>query len=410
MQIRPITENELEASRALCYVAFEFNIDGAPTPASSAQKIITTPQTRMKQQYQDTLAAFDEDGSMVACVSPCTLDTQLDGNIVQLMGVGDVAALPCCQGKGVMKQLFSRLLHDAYDHSIELSYLYPFSGSYYRQFGYSYCLRTVMWRLRLSLLPKFSTHGTVKLYNPTFLADIKCIYRKFTTSFNLAIQREDIEWYSVIGQYDPCVDRVFTYVYYSSEGVAEGYMTYRKQDALGGSEMYCTQFAYTCREGLMGLLDFARSRQAYHEYVTITLPDNIRLELLLPEFDMSPATKSIIGAAMRGMVRVVHLPNAVRAARFVGDGDVTIAISDSYLTQNAGVWQLSWRGGQCTELQRLAQTHADLCMGIDLFSNLLCKGILPEDIPLLPAEAVGSDSSLLLRLFPHKSVGIFEYF
>ncbi len=57
--IRTIREDELKESRRLCFIAFEKAIDGASCAAESADTIKRNPVTRMKRDYQNTLAWFD---------------------------------------------------------------------------------------------------------------------------------------------------------------------------------------------------------------------------------------------------------------------------------------------------------------------------------------------------------------
>lgn len=410
MEIRDIaTPEELERSRALCYIAFEFNIDDEPSPRASAERILNDPVTRMKQRYENTMAAFDGNGEMQACLSRCTADVAFDGGKVKLLEVGDVASMPGCRGQGVVKELFRTMLLHAHDNGVEFSALYPFSGSYYRQYGYEYCQRLITWQLRLSLLPRFNTGGSLRLYTPALTGDLKRVYNAFVLGRNLSTVREDIEWYNTAGRFDPAVDKVFTYIYYSKDGEPLGYMTYHNQADTQGSIMRCTQFAYANREGLLGLLDYARSRQAQHNYISLPLPEDVRPELVIPEFNLSAAVKNSMTLSMHGMVRVVNLKNALFAARFEGDGDIVMQLDDGYLPQNNGVWRLQWHSGRCTVFER-TDSPPSLRLDISLFSSLLCGGLSPCDLALLPPGCTQADGETLLRLFPRKRVGLFEYY
>lgn len=413
MEIRRITDDELEKAREICFVAFEFAIDGQPTPERSAQQIRTNPSTRMKQDYKNTLAAFDDSGEMTACLSHCTCTARMDGHKVAMVEVGDVAALPVCQGKGVMKSIFHALLEDCYDRRVPFSYLYPFSGSYYSQFGYSYCVENTIWTLRLEHLPVMPDNGTCQLYSTCRLADLAKIYESFTQHRNLSVCREHIEWHSLVGRFNPAVDQVFTYIYYNEQQQPLGYLTYRKELQSKKSTICCSSFVYTCREGLCGLLSFLRGKKAYYDYAEVRLPSDIDLSLLLPEFSLSGDKGSSGRRSMHGMVRVVHLEEAVKSARFDGDGEVSLQIEDFYLPHNAGRWRLRWNDGRCTSIIRQTiepDGPADCHMDIALFSRLLCGGLSETVLSLLPDGTFTCDNKKVLALFPQKRVGSFEFF
>lgn len=412
--IRTIHEDELEASRRICFTAFESAIDGASCAAESADTIKRHPTTRMKRDYRNTLAWFDEENEMQACVTHCLFHVNFDGGTASLAGVGDVAAMPCCQGKGVMKSLFHTMLEDWHSRKIQFSYLYPFSGTYYGQFGYTYCVYRKYWNFPMALLPDFRVSGTAELYRPSRLEDLKTVYRAFAAGCNLSVEREDIEWQNNVGQYEPDRDFRFTYVYYSKAGAPCGYLIYSKSiDEMQAVTMNCHEFIYSDLEGLMGLIRFCKSRTAYYDRVTIPLPDSTPLDFLCPEFNLPAGRAPSIRQAMHGMVRVVHAEEVLKAARFSGGGTIRLFLRDSWLPANHGLWELEWKDGRLSSLHykaEAAEAQADAVMDITLFSRLICRGVAEAELFCLPEECRRCGDETLLRMFPQKRCGISDYF
>lgn len=412
--IRTIREDELIESRRLCFIAFERAIDGASCAAESADTIKKNPVTRMKRDYQNTLAWFDEHNVMQACVSHCVCPVEFDGITASMAAVGDVAAMPCCQGKGTMKSLFRTMLEDWHSRNIHFSYLYAFSGTYYGQFGYTYCVRRKYWNFPMTQLPDFRVSGTVEIYQPSRLEDLKTIYEAFTTGCNLSVMRDEIEWYHAVGQYEPDRDFRFAYVYYSEAGAPRGYLIYSKTtDENQAVIMNCHEFAYSDIEGLMGLIRFCKSRQSYYDRVTIPLPDFIPLDFLCQEFSLPAGHTATIRQTMHGMVRVVHAEEVLKTARFLGNGSIRLFLRDPWLPANHGLWEIEWKKDRLSSLHYQAdggEEQADAVLDISLFSRLICRGVTKEELSYLPAECRRCGDDMLLQLFPQKKCAISDYF
>ena len=196
MHIRTIRPQEVAAVRALCFTAFEANIDFTSSPQASAEQILHAPLTRMQQQYLNTFAAFDEQENPIATVAHCTQRARFDGGIVQMEAIGDVASLPQAQGTGAVRKMFAEILQQAYQQEIPFSYLYPFSEGYYARLGYSCCVKNHIWRLPLSHLPAMSYEGVCRPYlaDQQMEAALEQVYSQAAKDWNLSVVREQPEW------------------------------------------------------------------------------------------------------------------------------------------------------------------------------------------------------------------------
>lgn len=408
MMIRTIRPEEVAAVRALCFTAFEANIDRTSSPEASAEQILHAPLTRMQQQYLNTFAAFDEEGVPIATVAHCTQKVRFDGGVERMEAIGDVASLPQAQGTGAVRRMFEEILRQAYGQEVAFSYLYPFSDGYYARLGYACCVKNHIWRLALAQLPAFAHQGVCKpcLPGQQREQDLEKVYARAVEGCNLAVVRQQPEWNRQLRLLTPFRDGSFTYVYYGKEGQPTGYFTYQPDKKERRIE--CRQFFFTDQDALRGMLHFFRSKNAYYETASITLPSYLPLDLLLNEFHLGGPLHTSYTLQMHGMVRIVHLRRALQAARYGEDGRLVLQVEDPLVPPNQGVFELVWKGHRLVSMQP-TDALPQLRLPIGMLSRFVCGGIRPEEIPFLP-EAEPEALEQLQRAFPAKTAGIFDYF
>ena len=408
MHIRTIRPQEVAAVRALCFTAFEANIDFTSSPQASAEQILHAPLTRMQQQYLNTFAAFDEQENPIATVAHCTQRARFDGGIVQMEAIGDVASLPQAQGTGAVRKMFAEILQQAYQQEIPFSYLYPFSEGYYARLGYSCCVKNHIWRLPLSHLPAMSYEGSCRPYlaDQQMEAALEQVYSQAAKDWNLSVVREQPEWNRQLRLFTPFKDGYFTYLYISKEGRPTGYFSYQPNKK--ERKIECRQLFFTDLDALQGMLQFFRSKNAYYDVLHLTLPSQLPLDLLLTEFHLGGDLHTSYALQMHGMVRIVHLQKALRAARYGEDGRLVLQVTDSLLPQNEGTFEMVWQDHQLVSFQPSC-LPPEAKLPISLLSRLVCSGIRQEETPFIP---VSNPQALqqMMKAFPPKQAGIFDYF
>ena len=108
-------------------------------------------------------AAFDEDGEMMSTFTVSDFTVQFDGSPCKMGGIGGVATLPQYRRRGGIRACFREALPDMYGSGYDFSYLYPFSTTYYRKFGYENCVQKYGWTVDLSLLNPPKEGGSFRL-------------------------------------------------------------------------------------------------------------------------------------------------------------------------------------------------------------------------------------------------------
>lgn len=408
MDIRTITPHELAAVRTLCFTAFEDDIDGTGNPQASAHQILHTPLTRMHQNYLATWAAFDDSGNPIATVAHCTQTAHFDGSHVPLEAIGDVASLPQAHGTGTVRRLFQEILQLAYEQEIPFSYLYPFSDGYYARLGYSCCVKNHIWHLVLSQLPSFSFSGECRPFftGQDMERDLEQIYNQAVQPYNLSLIREQPEWNRQLKRLDPFRDSYFTYLYYDQNNVPTGYLSYQVHKA--SRRLECKQFFFVQSDALQGMLAFLKGKQSYYHTVDIPLPCDVPLDLLLTEFHLNSPHNTCYTLEMHGMVRIVHLAAAFRAARFNGSGKFVFSVLDPLLEKNNGIFELIYKDGCFVSLVSCEKVPC-IQLTIPLLARFLCAGVRESDLQFLPS-CPPQTVELLKKVFPPKVTGIFDYF
>ena len=161
--------------------------------------------------------AFDDDGTCMATVFTPEYESWYHGSTVPCVGIGGVATLPEYRRRGAVREIFNEIFRQAPARGWALSYLYPFSFDYYRQFGYEMVFKKYKMVFPMKALAKFPRNSDAKLYtfrNPEMKKDILAVYNAFAQTRRTMFRRdEDTHAYSD----DPYKSRSWTYVHYTGD-------------------------------------------------------------------------------------------------------------------------------------------------------------------------------------------------
>lgn len=356
MIIRQTTPAEKRRTRELFAIAFEYPLD------------VNIPQEPASAGVH-CWAAFDEaSDEMMSMLSVMDFQMNFDGNSCQMGGIGDVATLPQYRRRGGIRGCFEASLPWMYEHGYDFSYLYPFSTVYYRKFGYECCVQKMTVSLHLGLLQPAAVEGRFALaeqQNP-MTDEIRQIDRILEKRFNGMVCHSD-DFYAWTKKQNPAVTQEFTYVYFDRCHTPKAYTTFRKQDQPDGRNLVCRRFQFVDREGFNGLMQLFKSLSADHMYAKFQLPVHCSMEYLFPEWSLGAVQTSLENA---GMIRVVHVENALRKAAYRGSGSITLQIQDPQIPQNNAVFHILFENGQAKSVER-TDGAPDAVLSIPAFSALL---------------------------------------
>lgn len=408
MIIRKIKPEELKRTSELFGVAFEFETDNSKTAQEVYDETIAHPETRDNRYWMERYAAFEDDNkTMMSFFAAKPYPVHFDGCHCQMTGIGGVATLPQYRRRGGIRSCFEQALLDMYQAGYEFSYLYPFSTAYYRKFGYELCCETYSYKLRLSFLPNYSVDGYTELAEPgnLHLEEVTAIHQTWQSRYNMMVENEDCD-YEWLKNANPVKTQEYTYIYKDKDGLPKGYLCFRNQDEREGRTLQCSRFVYTDTEGFRGLLALARSFSSDHLYISFSLPTDLYIPALIPEWSMGAGS---CRRMFSGMARVIHAEKVFMAARYQGEGSLSIGITDPYIEENNGTFHISFSNGRAQKVRR-DQSPSDISMGIQDFSRLIIGVLDTGAIPYLPDVTIHNQSAAIEQVFFKKPVMITEYF
>ena len=405
MIARKIREEEFKRVDELFSVSFNSKYDNDKTPEEVIEEVKKNPDSREAIFWQERYAAFeDDDKTMMSTFIISPMLCNFDGNEVAIDGVGGVATLPQYRRRGGIRECMKVFLNDSFKAGHELSYLYPFSTAYYRQFGYELGLEVNEYTRNLKFMPKFEVKGHCELCEPdnNHLDDIKKIHKALEDKYNLFIKNRDYEW-GFITETSPFKDLVYTYIYKNESGDPRGFMTFALDS---GRVLVCRRFACLDKEAFMGLMNLAKGFASDHPSIKFLLPMDWFILDFFPEWSLGAGD---VNNQIRGMVRVVDVKKVLLKAKYKGDGTIRIKVSDNIIEENNQTFTVSFKDGKAVSVEE-GRGDYDVAMPITDFSRLIVGCLETEKIDFLMNVDVKCDKNLLSQVFYKKPVLIMEPF
>lgn len=362
MTIRRMNENEngiLDAIHAIAY--------GGSNNVREAEK---------EPLEDEVWGAYDDDGTCMATVMTPEYESWYFGKTVTCVGIGGVATLPEYRRRGAVREIFSELFRQAPKREWAISYLYPFSFDYYRQFGYEMLFKKHKMVFPMKALAKFPRNSDAKLYtfrNPEMKKDILEIYNAFAkTRRTMFLRDEDTHAYSD----DPYASKQWTYVHYSGD-TPDALATIR----LENDGLTIRELCYLSREALCAMLGFLRAFDGQAaELRFIDLPDTRDLDAVIGEYvDVEYSSEA------SGMGRILLLEKLLKEAGYPAEPGHFRLRCDDTLDWNRGVWDVSYGSGQVQVTKLPYDSEYDIAASVQSLARLmLCGGYTAESASYLP--------------------------
>lgn len=373
MQYRPVTEEEMLELMELQARSFFFTYDRKKY----------AEELHRSGEWKNGRAAFDEGGRLTAGMNLIPYDAWFDGAVVGMGGIGGVASSPEGRHAGTVRELMRAVMNEMYEHGDTLSFLFPFSWSYYRKFGYEVCMRLQRVKALLDPLRAYRQPGRAERFVPgedgTDPGPIIEVYNDFAAQYNLAVDRQGWAWRERL-EHDPVLTRRHAYVWYHEDGRPGAYVLFKSQpEGNSPEEMRVLEAAWRSREAFLGLLGFMGGFSSNLKYVVWELPDGLEPELFWKEHQ---ELKTDIEYS--GMARVVNAQRALKLMRKPeGRGSVRILVKDDFLPQNTGVYRIDWENGEggakkvkasTADIECSAHALAQMVTGYLPLSSILMRG------------------------------------
>ncbi len=386
-EIRVISPDEALALSRLRSAAFAFSTDPEhPSPVT-----------------RECLGSY-EDGRLCAAVTICPYEGSWCGHFLPVLGVGGVSTLPLARRSGHIRRLFGELERLGAERGWAYGLLYPFSYSYYRQFGYERVAPRVSLTVPFEKLDCVPRCADAVLYDGSQEAALLALFERYAASHNLMIRRPDAK------AFDPVPERslVYTYLHLDPDGAPDAYATLsygRDSDLVTVHELVCTTPASL--SGILGVLRlFEGQRRAVH---FASLPPTSPVIPFLGHYHHIER-----GWGNGAMGRVLDTQTLLRENAYPdAPGRFTLAVRDA-LPSCAGVFEVEYGGGEA-EVRRIAD---DACADVETdapnLSRILLsgQGYTAEEMAFLPGTTVrrAAGAEAFARAFPRRCTDLLEHF
>lgn len=380
MKARILRPEENYKAAMTMAVAFEWGMDYEKEKAEASKKEASLSKLCFGVPSEDESVVY-------GCMDLSLFDVRFDGTVMKMGGVGGVATLPPYRRGGAIRACMQEAFRYMYDNDFGFSCLYPFSQSYYRQFGFECGNDLIEWIIDMDALKLPEVEGSVEYLLPgedqSVLTDL---YNRVFSAYNLSVVREE---FSPALKKENLLDQCrYIYVWKNKEGEPRGFFISKKN---GEGYMDCTcsfgganAFLFLDAQALMGMLRFVQTAfRANYKGIKLAVPGPLRIDSMVAE-----PNKAARKVFYNGMLRVINAKKVLEACKCKGSGSLTIKLKDSMLPENEGVWKLDFASNMENQVEKLNLSEADVEMDISDFGPLICGVREAADFPYMPGVTV----------------------
>lgn len=367
-------------------------------------------------------AVIDE--KLVSVLTAISFSMRFETQAIPMCGVGGVATLPEYRRLGAIRGLMSEMLRSYRKKGFVFSYLFPFSFSYYSQFGYAPGCQRFDVSYPVNKLSCHKENGHVRhVSGLSDLETIAAIYRRFTAHTNGAVLRSRSTWEKMLKR-DAEADQTHTYVWQDLEGCDRAWISFTTQCENNASELTIDDWASDSIDGLTGLLAFLTRFASDYKTVHMRLPIDIDLTRLFPEANALECRFRTYGQirlldvkkALDCLLRPNWLIDEVKHRTGSLDRFLRLNVTDDFLPENHGVYIFDLTGEQKVIHKQPDEREAvDLTCDIRPLATLLLgsqnlKTLLEHPGVSITAGFSAERLDLLERFFSTKKQGIYDHF
>ena len=393
MDVRRLKAEERFEADLISTVAFHMRMEDPEKRREESLK---------EQGTSEDWGAFAEDGRMMARILHLRFDTWLDGALIRNGGIGAVSTLPEYRNAGAIRQIFARLLPEAYRQGEVISTLYPFNHAFYRKFGYE----TLRWRNDYEFTPDtlsgYRFTGTAELWKPGDPVSAWTeLYNRFAEGYNLAMRRDDRRMLEdhLKGAYYR--DRKFGYLL-RNRGRAVACLIFQDIRHDPAAILSVEDLAWDGREGLEALLGFLGRFTADYGTIRLFLPSCLEL---LSVIRCAQAYDIRQTARQDYMLRVVNAQRLLEILRKPAQARFVIRVEgDGQIPENNGSWEVA--DNAVTRTDRAP----DLTVSIQALGQLAAGSVSLAEALYRPDVSLEGNRAALEATFVRKPILVEEHF
>ncbi len=389
MTVRKLEPQEYYDADTISRICFHERFDG----------VEAEERAKLHLQREDW-GAFDEDGKLKAHIINNHFWASLNGSTVSMGGIGAVSTLPEYRDSGAIRQIFAKLLPEAYQRGEIISALYPFKHAFYRKFGYETVASCTCYVLKPAMLRNALSAASIEQYQAG--QDVKAytdLHNRFAQRYNLSIIRDENAMKHFLCD-KPLAERRFSYKFRSGSR-DHAYLCFTDQREEPAAKFVVNDIAWDEPLQLNGILGFLGRFEADYGDIELILPTDMNLKLLLAD------PYEIKEAKMTGhyMLRAVNVREALKTFCPEARDSFTVAVyGDEQISQNNGAWRVSADG--VTDYTGTPDIEA----GLNAFNQILC-GALSLDQALYRGDVkVNAKAGTLTEIFRSRPIFVTDRF
>ncbi len=398
MKIKKLTKKELPDSYLISAYCFHMRIEDIEAGRKGAE----SEYEKIKAGRYKDWGAFDEDGKLMAHIINHRFSFYLDGKEVPAGGIGGVSTLPEYRDKGAVREIFKKLLPDAYKTGEVISALFPFKHSFYRRSGYEVITYLNGYTFAPSVLSGYSFDGEIRRWNNGDpVTDHLEIYRAFASKCNLAMVRDEERMLEALKTDKPYMDRKFSYVF-CRDGKPVSYIIFTDIRHDPAAILDVNECAWTCRDGFYAILGFLARFEADYGEIRLPLPTGIDLLRII----QSPGAYDIRkDTAQSFMLRVINAKKLFELMDKPAGCDFTVRVTDEHIKENNGTFRVKETGVEESIVKK-----PDIELDIRALSQLAAGALNIDEAMLRRDVTVNGGEDRLRRVFTEKKICIFDHF
>ena len=391
MEVRKISAGEKFEANLISTIAFHMRMED--------------PEKNREESLKDTKedwGAFDETGRMMARIINHRYDTWLDGQLIPNGGIGAVSTLPEYRNTGAVREIFSKLIPEAYRNGEIISTLYPFNHAFYRKFGYE----TVRWRNDYEFVPAvlsgYRFSGEAELWKSGDpVSEYTGLYNRFAAGFNLAMRRDDQMMLDKHMKGEYYRDRKFCYLLREG-GRPVAYLIFQDIRHDPAAILDVLDLAWDGREGLYAILGFLARFSADYGTIRMFLPGSLELLSII----QSPRAYDIHQTARQDyMIRAMNVRKLLEIIRKPEGSRFVIRVEgDAQIPENNVTWEV------CGGSAALTEGEPDLTVSIQAFGQMAAGCVSLDEAMYRSDVAVNRNEDLLKQIFIRKPIIVEEHF
>ncbi|WP_261806235.1 GNAT family N-acetyltransferase [Lapidilactobacillus luobeiensis] len=312
----------------LCYYAFD-----RASNAGRREKLLVLAS------HSHVFVLLDDTGQVKSGLIVTNLPVNWHGRELLMGAVGYVATYPEFGGQGAISQLMQAAFAQMAVDGVYLSYLAPFSFRFYRRFGYEQVFDQVKYQLAAADFPRLTKNQSGSVMRARFadhLREMAQIYQANMQSQHGGVTRPDWWQHYRFSKHQ----RLELALSYDEADELDGYLLYEREP---GTEFQVVELMTTTTAAQSRLETFiGKHISAYQRFTYVSGNQSLRNDWLPEAYQVQTTIQPYMMAA------VADWPALLAQWHFTADlpAAVTLAISDDFYPQNAGVWELTVTNGQ----------------------------------------------------------------